>query len=189
MSQTSSTNADYPNFQSIFDDAVKAYDEKTKGNITEDPLLAVLAPCKSANDVLIVLRQKEESLTTSKNDAESITKWLTPTIHVLCAFSSAIAQGVGLVSIGLFTSSGSMVSCMLCFQVFPPANVISAGIGVLLSVSTCLFPSRYAIVTPKPFRRPKMSKPAKKYSPFSLLVSKAFLLVLIFTSKSRRPRL
>ncbi|KAH9970756.1 hypothetical protein BGW80DRAFT_1253850 [Lactifluus volemus] len=130
MSQTSSANADYPNFQSIFDDAVKAYDEKTKGNITENHLLAMLAPCKSANDVLTVLHQKENTLSTSINGTESITKWITPTIHVLCAFSAAIAQGVGLV--------------------FPPANVISAGIGVLLSVSTCLFPFGYAIVTPKP---------------------------------------
>jgi hypothetical protein len=112
MSQTSSANADYPNFQSIFDDAVKAYDEKTKGNITENYLLGMLAPCKSANDVLTVLHQKENTLSTSINGTESIIKWLTPTIHVLCAFSAAIAQGVGLVSLSLFTSSESMASCM-----------------------------------------------------------------------------
>jgi hypothetical protein len=42
MSQTTSATTADLNFQSTFNDAVKTYNEKTKRNITEDPLLASL---------------------------------------------------------------------------------------------------------------------------------------------------
>jgi hypothetical protein len=101
MSQTPSATPEDANFRSIFDDAVKAYNEKTKRNITEDPLLAELGSCRSANDILIALHRRDQDLSASRSGAESLTKWLTPTINVLYAFSATIGGGVGLVSVGL----------------------------------------------------------------------------------------
>jgi hypothetical protein len=167
MSQTPSATSEDPNFQSIFNDAVKAYNEKTKGTITEDPLLAELGPCTSANDILIVLHRRDRDLSASGSGSESLTKWLTPTINVLYAFSATIGGGVGLVSINILFVRNQCSN--LSFQVFPPANVIFTGIGVLLSVCTFLFPLGYAVVTSRSFRRPRMSTPAEKLSPISLL--------------------
>ena len=55
MSQSPSVTGNDSSLQSIFDGAVKVFNEKTKGDITQHPLFAELAPCKSVNDILTVL--------------------------------------------------------------------------------------------------------------------------------------
>jgi hypothetical protein len=109
MSQTPSATAEDLNFQSIFNDAVKAYNQKTKRNITEDPLLAELRPCTSGNDILTVLHQRGRVLSASRSSSESLTKWLTPTINVLYAFSATIGGGVGFVSVNFLICSESVL--------------------------------------------------------------------------------
>jgi hypothetical protein len=102
MTQAPSATTEDSSFQSFFNDAVDAYNQKTNGNITSDPLFAELRPCTSANDILIVLHQRDQDFSASRSGTEGLTKWLTPTINVLYALSATIGSGIGLVS-NLFT--------------------------------------------------------------------------------------
>jgi hypothetical protein len=68
-------------------------------------------------------------------------------------------------------------------QVFSPAKVIFAGVGVLLSVRSLLNSFVRAIVTPTSLRQLRMLKQAKTLSSTSSSASKCFSDVLRFTHK------
>ncbi|KAH9974566.1 hypothetical protein BGW80DRAFT_147383 [Lactifluus volemus] len=117
--------AENSEFQSIFDEAVKEYNKKTDGNITSHPLLVDLGSCISVDDIVTVLDRQDQDLRASQSRTENLNKFLIPIINVLCAFSPTIGAGVGLVS--------------------PPARVIFAGIGILLSAAKDVHTSREAL--------------------------------------------
>ncbi|KAH9044059.1 hypothetical protein EDB83DRAFT_2406865 [Lactarius deliciosus] len=123
---STSTSSVPSNFQSIFDAALKAYKKKTKNDLLAHPLAAQLQACNSPADILSILQDKVEELDQSRSADERLSRWLNPTINVLFALSATLGEGIGLV--------------------FSPAKVISAGIGVLLSVSI-LDPCLEAIFT------------------------------------------
>ena len=86
-----------PNFQPIFNSALKAYKKKTKNDLLFHPLAAQLQACKSPRDILTVLQDKVNEFDQSRTADERLSRWLSPTVHVLYAFSETIGQGVGLV--------------------------------------------------------------------------------------------
>ena len=98
MSQTPSSSTLSPNFQPIFNDALKAYKKKTKKDLLVHPLAEQLQACNSPDDILAVLQDKINELDESRSADERLSRWLSPTINVLYAFSGTIGQGVGLVS-------------------------------------------------------------------------------------------
>ena len=132
MSTESSTSTSHSNFQSIFNAALQQYKQKTKKDLTSHTLLPHLESCDSPEAILIVLQDQIPGFSESQNSDDALTKWVTPTVNVLYAFSDALGQGIGLVSIYTFFAKNSRSD--IYFQAFPPANVIFAGIGVLLSV-------------------------------------------------------
>ena len=83
------------NFQAIFYASMKAYKKKTKKDLLAHPLMAQLQNCKSPTDILAILRTQVQQSTSAD---ENLTKWLTPTVNVLYAFSGVLGAGVGLVS-------------------------------------------------------------------------------------------
>jgi hypothetical protein len=96
---TPSASAESSDFQYIFDEAVKQYNEKTNGNITSDPLLVELGSCTSVEDILAVLHRRDEDLRAPRSD---LNESLTPIINVLCKVSpiiGIIGDGVGLVGV------------------------------------------------------------------------------------------
>lgn len=88
------------------------------------PLLPSLQSCDSPEAILAVLREQIPTFSQSQNGGDDrVTKWLTPTVNVLHAFSAAtLGQGVGLVNIILAKKSCSNVlllgiptgKCNLC---------------------------------------------------------------------------
>lgn len=100
MSQAPSISASTssPNFQSIFNAALKAYEKKTKKDLLAHPLAAQLQACNSHGDILSVLQDKVKELDQSMSTDERLSQWLNPTINVLYSFSATIGAGVGLVS-------------------------------------------------------------------------------------------
>ena len=104
MSQThpnassSSTSTSLSNFQSVLDAALEAYERKTKSKLLTLPLAAQLQSCDSPAAILSVLQGLTQQFDRRRRGDERLTNWLTPTVNVLYAFSSAIGQGVGLVS-------------------------------------------------------------------------------------------
>ena len=102
-STLTSTNTSQSNFVSIFNAALETYKRKTKKDLASHPLLPNLQSCDSPEAVLTALREQIPAFSQSQNGDDALTKWVTPTVNVLYAFSSTLGQGVGLVNIKAFS--------------------------------------------------------------------------------------
>jgi hypothetical protein len=96
---STSTSTSRSNFASIFNAALETYKRKTKKDLASNPFLPRLQFCNSPEAVLNVLREQIPTFGQSQNDDNGLTKWVTPTVNVLYAFSATLGGGVGLVSI------------------------------------------------------------------------------------------
>ena len=130
---TAASSTTSTNFQLIINNALKVYEKRTKNDLVAHPLASQLQACNSPNDILAVLQQQVQGLDQSRSGDDRWTKWLDPTVNVLFAFSATVGAGVGLVCPRTSAYPRSALSYFIR-QVFSPANVIFAGIGVLLSV-------------------------------------------------------
>ena len=97
------TGTSQSNFVSIFNAALETYKCKTKRDLASHPLLPTLQSCDSPDAILAVLREQIPAFSQSQNGDDALTKWVTPTVNVLYAFSSTLGQGVGLVNIKAFS--------------------------------------------------------------------------------------
>ncbi|KAI0272822.1 hypothetical protein BGY98DRAFT_936642, partial [Russula aff. rugulosa BPL654] len=100
------------NFQSILNAALELYEKKTNNKLLTHPLAAQLQSCDSPAAILSVLQDLIQKFDQRRHNDERLANCLKPTVNVIYAFSSTLAQGVGLV--------------------FSPASVVFAGIGILL---------------------------------------------------------
>ena len=107
MSQTprtlSTASGSSSNFQSMFNSALNQYKKKTKNDLVAHQLTARLESCTSPSAILAVLNEQYgvQEFIQSQSDDERRKQWLSATANVLCAFSVAIGQGVGLVNTGI----------------------------------------------------------------------------------------
>ncbi|KAH9159849.1 hypothetical protein EDB89DRAFT_1041681 [Lactarius sanguifluus] len=92
------TTTDTSTFNAIFDNALKEYENKTGTNLTTHPLSDKLRTCDSPDAVLNILQEHVRAYEESRNGDQRLTKLLDPTIHILYLFSSALGEGVSLVS-------------------------------------------------------------------------------------------
>ncbi|KAI0269711.1 hypothetical protein BGY98DRAFT_1190196, partial [Russula aff. rugulosa BPL654] len=115
MSNTPTTSTSSSNFQLIFNNALKAYERRTKNDLLAHPLAPQLQDCESHSSILNILQQQVQELNRSQTSDERLTKWLDPTVKVLYTLSETLGEGVSLV--------------------FSPAKAIFVGIGVLLSTA------------------------------------------------------
>ena len=96
-STVSSSSQASSNFQLIINNALKAYEKRTKQDLLAHPLAAQFQTCDSPTAILAVLQQQVQGLDRSECSDDRWTKWLDPTINVLFAFSATVGVGVGLV--------------------------------------------------------------------------------------------
>jgi hypothetical protein len=99
---STSTDTSQSNFVSIFNAALETYKRKTKKDLASHPLLPSLQSCDSPEAILTVLREQIPAFGQSQSADDGLTKWVTPTVNVLYAFSATLGQGVGLVNITMF---------------------------------------------------------------------------------------
>ena len=99
MSTEPSTSTSHSDFVSIFNAALETYKRNTKKDLASHPLLPNLQSCDSPEAVLTVLREQIPVFRQSQNGDDGLTKWVTPTVNVLYAFSATLGQGVGMVNI------------------------------------------------------------------------------------------
>ena len=102
MSAGPSTSTSNSNFLSVFNAALESYKRKTKKDLSSHPLLPKLQSCDSPEAILTVLREQIPVFNQSQNGDDRLTKWVSPTVNVLYAFSATLGQGVGIVCIGIF---------------------------------------------------------------------------------------
>jgi len=138
MSNVPSPSTSRSNLNSVFNAALTTYRKKTGKDITSHPLATELQSCASPDAILTVLRRQIPTPYQSQNGDEKFSKYLVPTVNVLYTLSDALGEGVGLV---IITMSSLLRICTLTSfsQVFSPAKVVFAGIGVLLLVCCRLF--------------------------------------------------
>ena len=96
-SRSTASESSSSNFQLIINNALKAYEKRTKKDLLAHPLASQLQACDSPGDILAVLQQQIQGLDQSRSRDERWTKWLDPTVNVLFAFSATLGSGVGLV--------------------------------------------------------------------------------------------
>lgn len=99
MSHTLTATTSNSNYKTIFDNAIEAYEKKTKKDLRSHPLLEKLQTCDSPDTVLETLREKIPGFDPSRTIDDRLTKWLNPTVNVLFTFSGVIGGGVSLASI------------------------------------------------------------------------------------------
>ena len=97
MSQTSITANASSAFQSIFQAALKSYQKQTKEDLLAHPLSSQLKDCGSTTAIVAVLQDQVREFDKSRSGDERLTKWLSPTVSVLSAFSATISGVVSLV--------------------------------------------------------------------------------------------
>jgi hypothetical protein len=97
MSQTHPPATSSSKFQQIFDNALKEYQRRTKKDLLNHPLAAQLQACNSPSGIRAVLQQQVQELNRSQNADDRLTKWLDPTVNILCSLSDALGEGVSLV--------------------------------------------------------------------------------------------
>jgi hypothetical protein len=100
---STSTYTSNSNFASMFNTALKSYKHKTKKDLSSHPLLPSLQSCDSPEAILAVLQEQiPAAFNQSQNGDDRLTKWVSPTVSVLYAFSATVGQGIGLVRIEIF---------------------------------------------------------------------------------------
>jgi hypothetical protein len=139
MPSVPSMSTSHTNFASILNAALDSYRRKTKKDLASHPLLPILQRCDSPEAILSVLREQIPTFNQSQNSDDERSKWVIPTVKVLNAFSDTAGQVVGLVNISTLRCGGISI-LISTFQAFPPADIIFAGIGILLSVSVIMVP-------------------------------------------------
>jgi hypothetical protein len=97
MSHTHPTAVSSLNFQLIFNNALRAYERRTKNDLIAHPLAAQFQACNSPSAILAVLQQQVQELNQSKTTDERWTRWLDPTVNILYSLSATLGEGVGLV--------------------------------------------------------------------------------------------
>jgi hypothetical protein len=98
MSQNPTATTSFSNYQSIFDSAIKAYKKKTKKDLHSHPLLDKLQNCDSPDAIISILYEQIPGFDQTCGTDDKLTKWLNPTINVLCTFSGVIGGSIGLAS-------------------------------------------------------------------------------------------
>jgi hypothetical protein len=113
MSRTHNTVSSSSNFHSIINNALEAYEKRTKKNLLSHPLAEQLQTCKSSGAILLVLQQQVQEINQSQSGDGKLTKWLNPTVNVLYAFTEALGEGVDLVRFKSYFPLRSAHSCYL----------------------------------------------------------------------------
>jgi hypothetical protein len=86
-------------FETVFNGALDTYKKRTKQDLRSHPLYSRLEACTSPDAILTILREQFTEFSQSQNTDVRFTKWLGPTVNVLCVSSAMLGEAVGLVCI------------------------------------------------------------------------------------------
>jgi hypothetical protein len=86
-------------FQLIINNALKAYEKRTKKDLLSHPLASQIQACNSPGAILVILQQQVQGLDQSQSSNDRWSKWLGPTVNILYALSATLGEGVGMVSL------------------------------------------------------------------------------------------
>jgi STAND-like protein len=103
----SSTTTPCPTFQSIFHAALESYAKQTGIDLTNHPSTNRLRNCRSTDDVLRILSERESAFNDYRDKYRNLIDRLRPVVQVVHAFSAVLGEAAGFVSSGIrFPLSG-----------------------------------------------------------------------------------
>jgi hypothetical protein len=137
MSSSSETLESSSHFKSIIDAALSEYKTKTGNDLTSNSLAKELQGCESSEAVLDIIQREAKAFDKFRDGDKRLMRWIGPSVDVLYTISATLGQGVGMVRIIKTIHDYKCIQRRV--QVFPSANVVSAGIGVLLVVRSTVF--------------------------------------------------
>ncbi|KAF8471605.1 hypothetical protein DFH94DRAFT_768506 [Russula ochroleuca] len=105
-------------FQPIINNALKAYQKRTKVDLLAHPLASQLQACDSSSDIIALLLQRVQGPDQSRNGDDRWTKWLYPTINVLFAFSATLGADVGMAAKDVLASQDTIVDIFGRIEMF-----------------------------------------------------------------------
>ena len=82
------------NFQIILNNALKAYEKRTKMDLLAHPLAVELEDCNSPAAILAILHRQAQELDPSPSRDDRWTKWLNPTVNILHTLSRSLGETV-----------------------------------------------------------------------------------------------
>jgi hypothetical protein len=94
----SSTTTSSPNFQSILDAALDNYTRQTGIDLTKHPSADKLQTCRSPDDVLQILSERESAFNEYRDKNCNMIDRLRPVVQVVHTFSGVLGEAAGLVS-------------------------------------------------------------------------------------------
>jgi hypothetical protein len=100
MSHTPIPTPSASNFRSIFDAALIKYKRKTKKDLVAHQLTVQFEDCDSPSAILDLLNKQyniQQFIQSQSNDGSS-KQWLNTTVTVLCVFSGALGEHIGMVN-------------------------------------------------------------------------------------------
>jgi hypothetical protein len=99
MSSTNlAANMSSANFQPILDAALDNYFKQTGIDLTKHPFAEKLQSCRSSDDVLQVLSERESAFNDYRDKYRNLIDHLRPVVQVTHAFSAVLGQAASLVS-------------------------------------------------------------------------------------------
>ncbi len=103
----SSTTTSSPTFQSILDAALESYANQTGIGLTNHPSADKLQDCRSSDDVLRILSERESAFKDYRDKYRTLIDRLGPVVQVVHAFSAVLGEVASFVSSGIrFSLSG-----------------------------------------------------------------------------------
>ena len=147
MSSPSNTTFTSSTFDTLFNAALEKYTKQTGKDLCNHPLASEIDSCKNIDSILNIFKKQAQAFDEFKNGDVNLLRWLTPVVDVLHALSTnkAIRDSVSHVSPA--TTLLFHILELSIPQVFPLANAVFCGIGILLSVSSSLLISTSYFVT------------------------------------------
>jgi hypothetical protein len=85
-------------FTAIFNAASIEYETVTGKRLDTHPFAAQLDTCHTPEAISNVFRAQAHAFTKFRKGDEKLMAWLDPIVHILCAFSATLGEGIGLVS-------------------------------------------------------------------------------------------
>jgi hypothetical protein len=98
------------NFQSILDAALSSYSKQTGIDLTKHPSADKLQNCRSPDDVLQILSERESAFKDYRDKYRNLIDRLRPVVQVAHGFSAVLGGAAGLVSSGITLSTTSRSS-------------------------------------------------------------------------------
>ena len=87
-----------PNFQSIFNAALDSYSKQTGIDLTKHPSADKLQNCRSPDDVLQILSERESAFKDYRDQYRNLIDRVRPVVRVVHALSAALGEIANFVS-------------------------------------------------------------------------------------------